>query len=108
MDPLKNKEIYAQIIPPLYNISRIISDSVSLWVGETDALSPLLAVKKMVADFKVPVETHFFKLPELFFNHESFLSHKDVANLAIIPSLKTIETVCEEDSVEEVRSASST
>lgn len=90
-DPIKNKNAYGQVEPPLYNVSKITLKTMSIWTGESDATVLEPFVKKLVKDFRVPVEAHYLDLPDYFFNHFSFVTHKEVANLAIIPSLETIE-----------------
>lgn len=92
INPLYNLKAYGQPNAPLYNVSKITSETMSFWVGNTDGLVSLPNVKRIMRDMSVPVKLFFIDEPGIFFNHNSFALHRDISRLLIIPSLKELES----------------
>lgn len=83
---------YNQTEPPLYDVTTIRSKGISFWVAGKDGIIPPASVEILVNDMRVPVETHYINQSGVFFNHGSFLFHKNVSSLLNIPSLITLES----------------
>lgn len=92
-DPGKNMLAYGQPNPPVYDLSRIISRTMSIWAGCTDNLVPIFTVEKIVRELTVPIEQYYLNQTGLYFNHASFLFHNRVSTLINIPSLKFLESL---------------
>lgn len=83
---------YNQTEPPVYDVTKIHSKGLSFWAGGNDGIIPPASIETLVSDMRVPIETHYINQSGVYFNHGSFLFHKNVSNLLIIPSLITLES----------------
>lgn len=92
INPLYNLAVYNQTTPPLYNVSRITSKTITFWAGNKDGLVPLKDVKRIMNDMSVPVKLYYIDGPNLSFNHDSFSIHTNVSRLVVIPSIKELES----------------
>ena len=112
---------YGQPAPILYNVSRINSNTLSFWYGDSDTQVSPTNIERNIADLTgefsdietlliytmdltnpsnssfsshnktVPVVRHRFSSP-VFFNHFSFFFHQNTSILVIIPAMQTIES----------------
>lgn len=83
---------YNETEPPLYDVTKIRSKGISFWAAGKDGIIPTASVEILVNDMRVPIETHYINQSGIYFNHGSFLFHKNVSSLLIIPSLITLES----------------
>lgn len=88
----KNMIAYNQTSPPIYDASKIRFKRLSLWQGNTDALVSPADFKSLKSRLEVRVESHYIDPPGRYFNHASFLLHKNISFLLNIPALKSLET----------------
>lgn len=101
---------YNSIRPPEYNFRNLSFKRFSIWWGGTDSLVEPEAVELLLKDLSASeansgetkqrrrrqasqdeIDKHFLNATNLFFDHGSFLIHKNVADLLIIPSLRAIQ-----------------
>lgn len=93
INPLYNLAAYNQTKPPVYDVSKIISPTITFWVGNKDGLVPLKDAQRIMNDMVVPVKLYHLDGPGLAFDHNSFALHREVATILIIPSLKELESI---------------
>jgi len=113
-----NERAYGQPSPPIYDVGRITSRSISLWRGLKDNLASPTDVELLKADFRgvfinlaipncasiheskqtlnlnsvlsVPIDDRI--IDQVPFNHYDLLFGRNVTNLVNIPSLKLLES----------------
>lgn len=85
-----NTRAYGQSSAPIYNVSRITSNSISLWRGEQDSLATPTDVDILKGDLKVSIDDRYIRA--IPFAHYDLLFGSDVSNLVNIPSLVLIES----------------
>lgn len=83
---------YNQTEPPLYDVTKIRSKGISFWAGGTDGIIPLASIETLANEMRVPIETHYINQSGVYFNHGSFLFHRNISDLLILPSLITLES----------------
>lgn len=92
--PDTNLDHYGTDRPPIYDFTDIKFNQFSIWWGKTDTLVSPDAIELLLTDInsKKPTATdlHYLNGTQLFFDHASFLIHKNIAKLLNIPTLKTI------------------
>lgn len=81
----RNRQQYSKSIPPLYDIESIRTKGMSIWQGATDALVAIADYEELLHRFNTPVEAHIIGGDGVYFNHISFLLHKNVTTLFNIP-----------------------
>lgn len=118
-DPNKNFIVYNQTEAPNYQFDKISLKTISIWYGESDSSVPPKAINRLLKLMKgeslqrliaaalrltgdrtnatitissVPVEKHFYNQSDVYFNHVSYLFHKNIANLLVIPALMRLES----------------
>lgn len=89
---LENTFVYGSPVPPLYDVSKITSKGLYFWGAANDGLASIDAVADNVADLNVEAVFTRFDQPGLYFNHFSYLWHKNKSHLLFIPSLKILES----------------
>lgn len=92
INPLYNLAVYNQTKPPLYDVSRITSKTLTFWIGNKDGLVPLRDMKRIMSDLSVPAKLYYIDGPNLAFNHDSYSIHSNISRLAVIPGIKELET----------------
>uniref|UniRef100_A0A6G1S4G4 Lipase member N n=1 Tax=Aceria tosichella TaxID=561515 RepID=A0A6G1S4G4_9ACAR len=86
-----NQAAYGQPTPPAYDLSVLTEfSSMSFYAGGTDTLVTPADVEQARAQLRVPSEYHKINTT---FNHVGYFSHVDAPRLAIIPSMRELETL---------------
>lgn len=80
------------IVPPLYDVSKITSKGLYFWGAEFDGLVNIEDVAENVADLSVPAVFTRLDQPNIFFEHTSYIWHKNKSKLLYIPSLRILES----------------
>lgn len=93
-DPVRNRIVYGQSTAPVYNITKITEGSMSIFSGNTDILASYDSILEMIRDLRggVKVESNYINRTGLYFNHASFIMHKNVSRYLIQPSLIHLES----------------
>lgn len=98
LDADRNMRAYGQASPPLYNVSKVVSQPIAIWFGNADNLVPAVGVRDLIDDLRVPVEQHFIDKPGVFWNHYSyFIAENEIPSLLTVPSVMFLESNPGED-----------
>lgn len=89
--PAENLAMYGSVEAPIYDVSKI-NTSLYFWGAQNDQLVAIEDVQRNVNDLSVPYVFTRLDQPGIYFEHFSYLFHKDKFGLLFIKCMKIIES----------------